>query len=185
MDQEPLGPGDGAGDSDDTDIETLTSEVLWNIAVGEEPCEDPTLALEARRFAALMMRQQSIPYREIAATLNVALSTAFSYVKGEIEKRIDETADQVRKLHLDRYNAMLAGVMDRATEGDSFAITSAMQIMGRIESLMGIEPPKKVEHTFGDAQRDNARAVLAKAIAARNAADGGSRDNQEPPATRH
>ena len=178
------GPDNGAG-VEPPEFEELTSETLWNIAMGDEPCDDPTVRLQARRFSALMMRQQGTPYRDIAAMLKCSLSTAFKYVKSEIEKRVDEAADTVRQLHLDRLNMMLAGVMDRATEGDSFAIDSALKVMGKIEALMGIEPPKKVEHTFGDGARDEARDRLAAAIAAANA-EGSDRDDPgEPPATRH
>lgn len=165
--------------------ETLTGEMLWNIAIGEEPCEDRKLRTNARKWASLQMRQQGIPYREIAATLGLALSTVFEYVKHEMTKRIDEGVEVVRALHLDRLETMLAKQLERANEGDTFAVTAALQIMGRIESLLGMEPPKRVEHTFGDEARDQSRNALAKAIAAANEQVADRRDTEDAEPTRH
>lgn len=173
--QENLGPGDGAEETDD--VAALGGELLWNIATGEEPCDDPKIYIQARHFAALMMRKTGTPYREIASFLECSVSTAHKYVVAEMKKRIDESVDDIRRMHLERYEAMLAGIYDRATEGDTFAIPQAMAIMTRIETLMGVEPPKRVEHTFGDVQRTAAINTLAKAIsgaAAERDADEGS-----------
>ena len=166
MSEDDFGPDDGADfpegeeDSDleeeqeelsqDDDFHALTGERLWNIATGEEECDDPKLVLKARKYAALTLRVNgATPYREIAAMLGCSVSTAHGYVMSEVRAHIREKADDIRELHLNRLEAMMAGVMDRATEGDTFAIDSAMKIMTKIEALMGVEPPKRIEITAG------------------------------------
>lgn len=182
-DETNLGPEDiGA---EETTPETLTSEMLWNIATGEEECEDRTLRTRSRKWASLQMRQQGIPYRDIAVTLGLSVSTVFGYVKFEMKKRIVEGVDVVRALHLERLETMLAKQLERANDGDTFAVTAALQIMGRIESLLGMEPPKRVEHTFGDEARDQSRNALAKAIAAANDQATDRRDTEDTEPTRH
>lgn len=169
----------------DEDERTLTGEIMWNIAIGKEPCDDPKIVTDAKSYAAVRMRQDGTEYREIAAFLNVSIGWAWKLVDRAMRKTIADSVDTIRAVHLRRLDAMLAGVMDRATAGDTFAITAAIQIMGKIEALMGIEPPKKVEHTFGGAQTDDARIALAAAIAAVAPAVEDRRDTEDPSATRH
>lgn len=167
---------DGVGESDAI---ALSGEQLWKIGTREEPCEDEDLYRSARDYCALLMRQQGHGYQEIAAQLGCAVGTAWYGVQRVLKKTLREPADQIRALHLQRLDAMLAGVMERATEGDGFAIGSALQIMAKIEALMGVEPPKKIEHSFGE-QTDDARAALLKAIAALNPEGNASAGDSQP-----
>lgn len=153
--------------ADESDAIALSGEQLWKIGTGEEPCEDEGLFRSARDYCALMMRQNGHGYQEIAAQLGCAVGTAWNGVQRILKKTLREPADQIRGLHLQRLEAMLVGFMDRATEGDTFAAATAIQIMGKIEALMGVKPPEKVEVSFGD-QTNDARAALFKAISALN-----------------
>lgn len=165
---------------DESDAIALSSELLWKIGTREEPCEDEDLYRSARDYCATMMRQQGHGYQDIAAQLGCSVGTAWNGVQRVLRKTLREPADQIRALHLKRLDAMLAGLMERASEGDTFAISAALQVMTKIEQLMGVEPPKKMEISFGE-QADDARAALAKAIAAlAGSGNAGSGDQQSP-----
>jgi hypothetical protein len=133
---EPLGP-----ETDDNP--GLTGELLWKIATGEEACEDEGLRRDARRYAALLLRRQGHGYREIGQALGCSLTWAWKLVTDEVKRAIREPAEATRQIHIDRLEAMLQPQLDRATDGDAFAVTAALQIMARIEYLLGIEPPKR------------------------------------------
>lgn len=164
---------------DGSDAISLSGEQLWKIGTGEEPCEDEVLHRSAVDYCATLMRQQGHSYPEIAAQLQCSVGRAWNGVQRTLKKTLREPADKIRALHLQRLDAMLVGVMDRATEGDGFAISSALQLMAKIEQLMGVEPPKKVQVSFGE-QTDDARAALFKAIAALNPEGNPSTGDQQP-----
>lgn len=170
---------------DDVTTESLTGEILWQIAMREQECEDPKLFREAQSYAAVLMRLQGTEYRDMAQMLGCSVGWAWNLVKRALDKTIDEPADSIRRLHLRRYENMLSGCWDRATEGDSFAIESAIKIMGKIEALMGVEPPKQVHHTFGADAVDEARTALAKRLAAAASAGSDNGDSPEPPTKVH
>ncbi len=130
---EPLGP-----ETDDNP--GLTAELLWKIATGEEPCEDEGLRREARRYAALRLRQEGYGYRDIGQALGCSSGWAWKLVTDEVKRTIREPADATRQLHLARLEAMLQPQLERANDGDTFAVTAALQIMAKIENLLGIVP---------------------------------------------
>ena len=165
---------------DEGDAIALSGELLWKIGTREEPCDDEDLYRSARDYCATLMRQQGHGYQDIAAQLGCSVGTAWNGVQRVLRKTLREPADQIRALHLKRLDAMLAGLMERATEGDTFAIGAALQVMTKIEQLMGVEPPKKMEVSFGE-QADDARAALAKAIAALAGPGNAGSGDQQPP----
>lgn len=131
---EPLGPETDGNPG-------LTAELLWKIATGEEPCGDEGLRRDARRYAALLLRRQGHGYREIGQALGCSLTWAWKLVTDEVKRAIREPAEATRQIHIDRLEAMLQPQLDRATDGDTFAVTAALQIMAKIENLLGIVPP--------------------------------------------
>ena len=165
------------------EIAGISTEELFEIGMGNQPCEDKKVKREAQSFVALMMRKQGHGYQVIANEMGVSLGWAHGLVQRVLKKTVKETAEQVRLVQLDRLETMLAGVWDRAEGGDSFAITSALAIMDRIDKLHGIEPPKRIEHTFTDDAVNETRSQLAKALAALSEpdADAGA-PGETPPA---
>lgn len=169
-DQNNVEAGDDIGLEDPgpllDEISGVTIEELFEIGMGESPCEDPKIKREAQSFVALTMRKQGHNYRVIAKEMDVSLGWAHQLVKRILSKTVRETADQVRLTQLDRLETLLAGVWSNAEDGDTFAIASALQIMDRIDKLHGIEPPKVVAHTFTKGARDAAINELATQLAA-------------------
>lgn len=169
---EDFGPDDDVGADEpeqikvDLTLETQPGEILFGIAFGQIECADERICIQARKYAAFQMRLQGYSYRTIAEQMNRAVSTVFGWVSEEIKATVRESADELREIQLSRYDAMLQPFLEKANEGDTFAVGPALQIMGKIESLMGIEPAKKISHQFGEEQTDAARIALAKAIAA-------------------
>jgi hypothetical protein len=142
-DQENLGPNGEPLGPEETGNPGLTGELLWKIATGEEPCDDEGLRRDARRYTALMLRTQGHGYREISQAIGCSLTWAWKLVTDEVKRAIREPAEATRQIHISRLEAMLQPQLERANEGDAFAVTSALQIMARIEYLLGIEPPKR------------------------------------------
>ncbi len=144
----------------------LDAETLYKIAIGDLECDAPEIMRAARRFVAFTMRRQGHGYREIAVILKVSLSTAYGYVADTIKKLIREEVDQVRQIQIDRINALIVGYWDKAEAGDTFSANVVLQLMSRLDTYYGIEPPKRVEHTFTGEAVDDARRELAKVFAA-------------------
>lgn len=135
----------GAGRGDPPSGIPLSGEELYKIGIGEIPCADAGLLREATAYCALYLRRQGYDYRTIAVQLQVSLSWAWDLVNCTVKAHQAEEVGTIRRLHLDRMEAMLQPILDRATEGDTIAIDSALRIMAKIEALMGIEPALKLE----------------------------------------
>lgn len=167
------------------DIQGVTFDELFEIGMGNQPCADDRVRREAQTFVATSMRAQGYKYQVIANEMGCSLGWAHALVKRGL-KRLDaktaETAETIRQLQIERLDKMLAGVMDRAEQGDSFAIQSALAIMDRIDKAWGIEPPKRVEHTFTDEAVNETRSQLAKALAAVSDANTDAEGAGDPPA---
>ncbi len=163
------------------DLAELPAAELYAIGTGQQPCEAPEIKRAALRYVCLMMRRQGYQYRDIAAELGISTALAHNYVKDAIGGLVKEMAEEVRQVQIQRLETMLAGVMDKAEAGDAFAIGSSLQIMDRIDKLHGIEPPKRVEHTFTETAVNDARNALLKKLSALSyeSSDSGSSGNAD------
>ena len=170
------------------EIVGVTMDDLFSIGTGEMPCADDRVRREAQTFVATHMRAQGYGYDAIRLEMGISIGWAWALVQRglkKISKKTEETADTIRSLQKERLEKMLAGVMDRAVEGDSFAISSALQIMDRIDKLWGIEPPKVVEHTFTQELVNESRNSLFKALVAQHDERPDPGGTGEPPAKVH
>jgi len=151
------------------DIVGYNVDQLFAIGMGEEECDDDRVRREAQTFVSTYMRSQGHSYQMIANEMKCSIGWCHRLVQRglkRIYKKTQESAETIRQLQLERLNKMLAGVMERAETGDSFAIQSALQVMDRIDKAWGLEPPKRVEHTFTEDARNEALDQLSKNIAA-------------------
>lgn len=173
-------PGLTAGEI--TDMQT---EEIFEIGMGNQPCEAPEVKRECQRFVALMMRTQGHKYETIATEMGISTTWAWKLVKRGISMRQKEPVDVIRQMQVDRLETLLAAVWDRAEGGDSFAIQSALAIMDKIDKAHGIEPPKVVEHTFTKGARDAAVNELTSRIAALSDEIPDSTADPDPPDSIH
>ncbi len=100
-------------------------------------------ALERQR-QALELRKAGVPYAKIAEALGYAhASGAHKAVASALKKTLQEPADDLRKLELERLDAMLFAIWPSVTKGIQPAIDRALRIMERRAKLLGLDAPVK------------------------------------------
>ena len=120
---------------------------------------------------ALELRLAGKSFDAIAAELGYAnRSGAFHAVDGLLKARIaeaTENADELRKLDLERLDAMALALWPKASKGDGPSIDRLLRIQERRAKLLGLDAPAKQELTGkdGDAIRIEAKESLMGRIA--------------------
>ena len=116
-------------------------------------------AAQARRIRALELRLSGASYRQIGAALGVSSPVAFQDVKRALRETMQEPADEVRRIEIDRLDRLLLAVWPKALTGDTSAVHTALRIMERRAVMLGLDAPKKVD-IVGDARAAAERAGL-------------------------
>ncbi|MCX7939932.1 MAG: helix-turn-helix domain-containing protein [Thermoflexales bacterium] len=101
----------------------------------------------ARRAEALRMRIAGASYREIAAQLGVSHEAARQLVIKALEQVSDvseELRAELRKLELERLDAMLRSLWQKVAAGNESAINTALRIMERRAKLAGLDTADKI-----------------------------------------
>ena len=108
-----------------------------------------------------VLRKTGISYDAIAATLGYkGRSGAYKAVITALRDITREPAEELRSLELERLDAMLSGIWEKATTGDTWAIDRAIRLMERRAALLGLDAPQK---------REERREVVFRQIAEREA----------------
>jgi len=152
------------------DIKNANLEDLFEIGMGRE-CDDPSLKREAQTYVATQMRIAGHKYQEIALEMGISLSWGHTLVKRGLKRmfeRVAEGAETSRMQQVARCEAMLVGFFDKACDGDTFSAQMVLNIMAKMDGYLGIEAPKRIEHTFTEDAVNDARRELTKAFAALN-----------------
>ena|SRR5699024_453721 len=98
------------------------------------------IAAAERKAEALKLRKSGATYDEIAKQLGLSGRTsAFQCVQRAIRDITKEPAKDVLELEVARLDAMLAGLWDKATDGDDKAVNSAIRIMDRRAKYLGLD----------------------------------------------
>jgi hypothetical protein len=122
------------------------------------------LATERQR-QALELYKAGIGYQGIADRLGYAgPSGAYKAVEAALYKTLQQPADELRGLELERLDALHAAVWPAAIRGNLRAVDRVLKIMKRRAALLGLDAPKK---------HHNAAATTMAAMAERMAADMG------------
>ena len=100
-----------------------------------------------RQAQALELRRMGASYRAIATEMHIATATAYTYVMDALKEITREPAEQVRQLHLDRYDQLLMAHFPQAAMGDPIATDKCLQILTRIELLNGVKAPAEADDT--------------------------------------
>ena len=104
-----------------------------------------------RRRKALELRKAGANYQQIADRLGLAnKSMAWQAVHAAIRDIVREPAEAVLTIELARLDALLLGVWTAAKAGDVRAIDRALRIMERRSAYLGLDAPKRTEHTGKD-----------------------------------
>lgn len=118
-----------------------------------------------RQAEALKMRRAGLSYRDIADQLNVSIGRAHGLVSEAITQLIEavqETADHVRAIELERIDRMIMGLHSSATSGNPAAVAAMLKCMERRAKYLGLDAPTKIAQTDSDgADVDNSIKIVA------------------------
>lgn len=99
-----------------------------------------------RQRQALELRKAGAGYQQIADKLGFASpSGAHKAVLSAIRKTLQEPADDVRKLEVERLDKYLLALAPQIANGNQGAIDRALRIQERRARLLGLDAPAKVE----------------------------------------
>jgi hypothetical protein len=104
-----------------------------------------------RQWQALEMRKAGVPFDAIARQLGYGgPAGAFKAVESAIQRTLQEPADEVRKLELERLDKLLLGLWPAASKGDCRAVERVLAVMDRRARYLGLDAPAKHELTGKD-----------------------------------
>lgn len=98
-----------------------------------------------RRVLALNMRRAGATYATIGAALGIAENSALRLVQRALNAMQRESADGVRRMELERLDAMWAAAWPGIELGDPAAIRSGISIMERRAKLLGLDAPTQTQ----------------------------------------
>lgn len=101
-------------------------------------------AIETQR-QALELRRSGMSYPAIAEQLGYAgPAGAFKAVESALQRTLQEPADEVRRIELDRLDFMLRKTWEWVENGEPKAIDRALRIMERRARYLGLDAPQTV-----------------------------------------
>src|SRR5262245_18532903 len=95
-----------------------------------------------RRKGAIDLRLQGMTYREIAQELGVTPTRARQLVSealAALQKDTAESAEELRRLELDRLDQLQSGLWEEAADGNLKAVGAVLKIMERRARLVGLD----------------------------------------------
>lgn len=94
---------------------------------------------------ALELRKAGVPYQAIAERLGWKSSaSAYKAVKKALEDQINEPAEELRQMEIERLNHLLMLIWAKIQQGDMRSIEQAMRVMERISTLRGMDQAQKL-----------------------------------------
>lgn len=107
----------------------------------------PDIVSAAEKQAeALRLRKAGLTYEEIADRLGYAnKSGAYKTVMSALRKIVQEPADELRKLEIERLDVMLASLWPFILKGSPRHVEIGLKVMDRRAALLGLDAPKVVE----------------------------------------
>lgn len=104
-------------------------------------------ALERQR-QALELRKSGITYEAIAAQLGYRTAAgAHKAVSTALKRTLQEPADDVRKIELERLDALLEDLWKKKDR--PFVVDRILRVMERRAKLLGLDAPTKTDLTSG------------------------------------
>jgi hypothetical protein len=104
------------------------------------------LDAEQRMGKAVELRKTGMSYDAIAAALGYAdRSGAFNAVQTLVRRWQQEPAEEVRKMELERLDAMLFALWPRVLDGDGRLADTALRILERRARYLGLDVPTRVD----------------------------------------
>ena len=115
---------------------------------GELKTGESQLTAVERQAKALELRKQGKGFVEIAKTLGYGgPSGAHKAVMTALKKTLQEPADELRTMELERLDALHAALWPQAIAGKWLAVDRVLSVMERRAKLLGLDAPTKVAPT--------------------------------------
>ncbi len=110
------------------------------------------LTARERERKAMELRLAGATYAQIAQALGISQAGAHKAVMRALKRlneKLNEQAEQVRRLELERLDRMLLALWPQAQKGNHGAVDRILRIMERRARLLGLDAPKSVDVTSG------------------------------------
>lgn len=109
-----------------------------------------------RKAAAVLKQQQALELRKAGYTFEVIADRlgyagpagSYKAVTTALRNTIQQPADEVRRLELERLDRMQAGLWNEAIKGRWLAVDRVLKIMERRASLLGLDAPAQMDITI-------------------------------------
>lgn len=102
------------------------------------------------QLKALELRKAGVSYQRIADSLGYkSASGAHKAVQTALKKTLQEPADDLRRLEVERLDAALAAVWSSVLKGQYGAVDRFLRIQERRARLLGLDAPTKADITSG------------------------------------
>lgn len=116
-----------------------------------------------RRRLALELRRSGLSFDRIGQQLGISRQAAHSHVTKALEKlagEIDDRADELRAMELERLDRILLGCYQAAAGGNLKAIDRVIKISERRAKLLGLDAPSKIANTTKDGEDADGTGVF-------------------------
>lgn len=130
-----------------------------------------------RERQVLEYRRGGLTFDEIAQRVGYAdPSGAHRAFKRALLRTLQQPADEMREVELDRLDRLQAAVWGSASKGDVKAVDSVLKIMDRRARLLGLDAPTRhqVETTVHDGQSIDAEVERLRLILANHSSEPGA-----------
>lgn len=115
---------------------------------GESESSQRRIAAVERQRQALELRKAGAGYVAIAQKVGYkGPSGAYNAIRSALKRTIQEPADELRKLEVERLDRMLLAIWDQVRNGNQGAIDRALRIGERRARLLGLDAPTKQDIT--------------------------------------
>jgi len=118
---------------------------------GESKTSTRRLEAKQRAAEAMTLRIAGASYQVIADRLGFAdPSGAQKAIERAMKETIQEPADELRRVELERLDAMFLGLFPHARQGSPNHVEKAIKVMDHRAKLLGLYAPAKVANTNPD-----------------------------------
>jgi hypothetical protein len=132
----------------------------------EPPTSPRRLKSREKALLALELRKNGASFQQIGDALEISKPHAFRLVTKELRALNDaiaETADEARRVDLERMDQILSRMQPLAAGGDKDAADLVLKVIRRRESILGYAAPKRV-HVGDDPLNPPVRTSRTNAI---------------------
>lgn len=145
------------------------------------------IIIAERERAALELRTEGVTFEVIARFVGYShRGSAHRAVTRALAATVQEPADELRRLELERCDALQSAVWPKALEGDAEAVRACLRVMARRSQLLELDSPtRRVANVVTEDSIDVAIWELEAELAEHDDSDvaGAARDLRRPPTT--